>query len=159
MPTLEEAINTKLVTTMGGNLKPHQQPTRLLLAVPEVTEWMKLVLPTAKSDGYVAGATNPLQQLLSLFNQFVAGKDLDDPLPHPMRPHHQGIYRVRTADVRLDGWFPRKGCFIIGAAELTSICKRTAGRDDEMRDTARAWREKLMIEDGNFLTGDYNDHL
>lgn len=159
MPTVSEALKTRVVVPIGGNLKPHQQPTRLLLTSQEVIEWMKAVLPKAKSDGVYPGAASPLEQAAGLFNRFVAGDDFQDPLPHPMRPTEQGIYRLRTPDVRMDGWFPEKCCFVIGAIELTQNCKRQRGLDDQLRDLAINLRTTLQINNGTYLTGSYNDHL
>lgn len=157
MPTLDEAVKKSLLIRIGGNLKPDQQPCRRLFAVPEVISWMKKVLKDAKTDGYTLGAMRPVEQVLVLCNRFVAGEDFDWPLPHPMQPDCLGIYRVRTDDVRLNGWFPETCSFIIGSADLKMNCY--AFRDKELMSEALSERDKLKVNEGHFLTGDYHDHI
>lgn len=157
MPTIEEAIREGLVVKIGGNLQHRQLPNRLLLATREVVEWMKRELPQAKTDGYTVGAATPKEQLAVLFNQFVAGNEIGWPVPHEMRPNELGIYRLRTDDVRLNGWFPRPKCFVIGSIDFKSNC--SGMRDNQLRDEAKRQRELLGLEGGQFLLGDYHGHL
>lgn len=159
MTTILDATQNEILIKIGGNLRPHQQQERRLFAIPEVTRWMDQVLRHAATDGFVDGALRPAHQVMILANQFVSGANLPPPFPHSMYPEHLGIYRIRTHDVRLDGWFPERQCFIIGEIELKSVCIETPGRDDEMRDNCVAHRERLNINGGAFLSGDYNDHI
>lgn len=130
---------------------------RRLYAPPEVIEWMRTVLISAKTDGFTMGAASPKEQVAVLCHRFVAGHEFDWPVPHPMRPEEAGIYRFRTDDVRLNGWFPEKCCFVIGSAGLKAG-HSTMG-DDELRDQAITVRERLQVNGGAYLTGDYNDHI
>ena len=159
MSTIEELNTAGRVVRVRGNLRSHQQPTRRLYVTAECIEWMKNVLTAASSDGFVDGAATPKEQVYSLVNKFISGDDFDKPFPHPMFPEVDGVYRFRTADVRLDGWFPEPCCFVVAAMELKENCATVKGRDNEMRDQVIRIREELQINDGAYLTGDYNDHL
>lgn len=157
MPTLDGLTASGEIVKVGGGLRAHQQPVRRLYAVANVIEWMKTVLPTARSDEFVIGAAHPIYQVDNLFNRFVSGDDFDWPLPHPMHPDNVGIYRIRTDDVRLNGWIPERCCFVIGSVGLKQ--GSTTAHDNALRDTAISERERLQINDGAFLLGDYRDHL
>lgn len=159
MPTLEELAANGSLVRIGGNLRSYQQGMRRLYAVPEVVDWMRKVLPTATSDGHVLGASHPREQLMDLCNRFVSGEEMVAPLPHPMRPNDLGIYRFKTADLRLNGWFPEKFCFVIGSIELKSNCVNDPSLDDALRDRAAHHRDALQANGGAYLLGDYHDHL
>lgn len=159
MPTVSEAIGSQIIYVLPGNLQPYQTQCRRLLATHSVITWIREEIPNATTDGFTIGALSPKDQLLILFNEFVSGQEIGWPFPHAMRPESDGIYRFRTDDVRLNGWFPEQGCFVIGSVDFKSNCISDPARDDTLRDEAIAERETLQINDGAFLLGDYNENL
>ena len=40
-----------------------------------------------------------------------------------MQPSEEGVWELRTADLRFFGWFWRKGVFVISAVDQTARCK------------------------------------
>lgn len=156
MSTLKECVDAGLLIWIGGNLRPHQQPCRLLAATPRAIEWMRMTLPTLPSDGYADGAMSPMAQAGSLFNRWVAGEPFERPLPREMRPVGEGIWELRTDDLRFFGWFPQHKAFVISAAQPASTCKDK----DLYRGflaQAVADRGRIALNGGTFMKGNIDD--
>lgn len=145
---------------LGVSLSMRDQEYRTIFLWHEAAAWIADVLRTAQADGVVDGASSPLEQLLVLGRNFCAGRAFEPPLPHLMRPETDGIWRFRTADLRLVGWFPARATFVVAAAELKSNCVGDGGtRDEELLSTARTVRCELSIDDPSFIWEDLNDCL
>lgn len=155
---MNEALIAGLLAKIGGGLQSWQQPFRRLLATHEVIAWMKANLKNAQNDGFNPDAGSPLDQAADLFNRFVSGDTIEPPLPHPMKPEADGVYRFRTSDIRFDGWFPETCCFVIGAIDLKSSIVDNGLDGVQMQKVINA-RQSLQINAGAYLTGDYNGHL
>ena len=136
-------------------LRGREQPCRLLYFVRSADNRAISLLKSAVADGFVDGALPPRDQFMVLIRRFVSGDPFDDPQPHPMRPEDEGIWRIRTHDLRVVGWFPARGIFIITEVELKQNC--TAERDEQLLQEARKAREDLSIGGGTFLTGGLHD--
>lgn len=115
---------------------------------PEAADWARQVLPKATTDGFTHGALSPRDQLMTLTTRFCAGEAFDPPLPHLMRPHDDGIWRFPTADLRLVGWFPTRGHFVLSEMDLKANC--TNPRDEQLLATAKAFRAALRADDPKF---------
>ena len=157
MSTIDSLVLREKLIKIGGNLKSHQQPCRRLYSTTDVIEWIKTTLPEAQTDGYIETNYSPLEQVVKLVNLFVSGESFESPLPHSMIPKENGIYRLRTTDVRLDGWFPLKASFIIGAIELKSDTVKK-GLDKKMIEKCISVRKELNLNE-EYLIGNYNDNL
>lgn len=157
MSTIEECHAAKLLVIIGGNLRRTQLAQRMLLAGPEVVEKMKSELPGMMTDEFFPGSVRPVQQAAILFRHFVAGDDFQPPLPHEMRPHGQGVWRLKTPDLRFDGWFPVRNVFVIGAFDSKAQAKMP-GRNDEMVAEVVALRNRTQLNGGKYLESeDYRD--
>lgn len=157
MSTLEECVKANLLVRLGGNLRAHQQAQRLLVMCAEALDDMKVRLPGMQADGHVDGADRPLNQAAALFNLFVSGEPFDDPVPHQMRPLGQGVWRLRTADLRFDGWFPVPNFFVIAAFDHKQETLKP-GRNDAMYKRVLAVRAGTDLNGGAFaMQEDYHD--
>jgi hypothetical protein len=68
-------------------------------------------LPTLQSDRNVE--TEPVGQFDDLVAVFCAGETLSyDTQFKPLNYVENGIWELKTADLRIFGWFPAKDCFI-----------------------------------------------
>lgn len=158
MSTLEECYERGLLIKMGGNLRARQQAMRLLLCSVAVVEKMKNELPIMKSDNVIPGSVRPLEQAADIMNRFVSGDDFLPPKPHEMAPAGQGVWRLRTPDLRFDGWFPERNFFVIGAFDSKANCVANRARDDEMYQEVIDFRQATNLFDGKFENSeDYHD--
>lgn len=155
MSTYQECRERGSLHTVGGLLGARQQPTRLLALSTETFEWMRNVLPTLETDGFFPGSVSPKQQAFLLFRTFVAGENFDPPLPHEMSPLGSGVWRLRTADLRFDGWFPERAFFVVAVADAKTNC--TNARDNEMYQSVLSFREQLSLLGGTYLEGNLDE--
>lgn len=149
MSTLEECVRANLLVKLGGNLRPHQQEHRLLVMGAEALKDMRERLPLMKTDGFIEGADSPLNQAAALIHLFISGEDFDEPVPHQMSPLGQGVWRLRTADLRFDGWFPQTNFFVIGAFDHKQETLRP-GRNAQMYQQVLDLRSSTKLLDGRF---------
>jgi hypothetical protein len=157
MPTVEECFKAGRLIPLKGNLGARDVAHRLLVARPEVVEWMRQHLPGMQTDGFFPGSVEPRMQALLLFRAFVSGKPFDPPLPHEMEKRGFGVWRLRTVDLRFDGWFPRR-CFFVIASVETKLNTKVPGRNDEIYHSVIQFREELGLFNGVYEnSGDFNE--
>lgn len=154
---LKEALAEGRLIPLKPRLSWRQQECRKVFMSPEAAEWARAVLPTATTDGAVHGALPPLHQLMTVTTRFCAGETFEPPIPHLMRPPDGGIWRLRTADLRLVGWFPTRGYFVLSEIELKANCSRH--RDEELLASAKWLRESLCADDPSFTWETIDDCL
>lgn len=161
MATVEELVaRGDLVQVSNKVLRSDQLPERVILLTGRAEKWMKEVLPSLETDGYVDGALTPKQQAFDLFRCFIAGDDLfaSDWYPKPLRPFDQGhgVWELRTPDLRFFGWFVSKGTFVVSAVGVTEEVKDhqlyTGYRNQAVFD-----RESLELDHPAFVLGGSSD--
>jgi hypothetical protein len=158
MSTLDECYASGVLVKMGGNLRAKQIAMRLLLCSTAVRDKMTQELPGMKSDDVIPNSARPLAQAADLMNRFVSGGDFLPPKPHEMSPVGNGVWRLRTADLRFDGWFPETNFFVIGAFDSKANCVANRTRDDEMYEEVIDLRRSTNLLGGKFeQAGDYRD--
>ena len=126
MATTKQLVDSGRLVKVEGNLLPHQLPQRCIYALPRAIRWMNNDLPTIRTDGVVEGALEPLEQADALINDFLSGipPDMWVMAPHLMHPHENGVWELRTPDLRFFGWFWRRGIFILSAIGTAEMCKQ-----------------------------------
>ena len=125
MPTPDDAVAAGQLYKIDGGLDAAEQVQRLLYAMPRAVRWMNDKLEGLDADGYHENAQSPMMQTDDLFYTFVSGGVIEsDWPPHVMRPPREGVWELRTADLRFFGWFWRKGIFIISAVDQAVRCKK-----------------------------------
>ncbi len=133
----------------------------MLFALPRVIRWLRKELPCLQTDGFHDGAPSPKEQAFQIFWAFIVGRPLHHMAGLPnglksanrLKPPQDGVWELRTFDLRFFGWFPRKGTFIISCVETKQRCiehRLYAGyRTQAIRD-----REELGL---GFVDGGYDD--
>lgn len=141
MSTITEAASSGQIVkvTMRGALE-----FRSIYALPKVIQWMRADLPNLESDGYVEGALAPSQQLHQQIKAFVRGDSPDNwMIPKLLRPTEHGVWEMRTYDLRVFGWFYRKGTFIISSILPAAECKE---RDLYLASIQNAVKDREALE-------------
>lgn len=158
MSTRDECLAQGLLFTIIGNLRRRQRPERLLMATADAKAVLVQDLTTMTSDNYYPGSQSPLEQTADIFNRFVSGDAMGHPLPpHEMAPRGEGVFRLRTHDMRFDGWFPIKNFFVIAAIHTKQQCN-AAGFNDAIFAQILATRQAINLNGGTYVTaGDYRD--
>lgn len=158
MPTPQMLANQKVLDKVEVELDADEQPQRLIYAHPRASRWLSQTLPRLETDGHVPGALRPEDQADTLFYQFIVGFPVMQMAPNCLRPEDQGIWELRTHDLRFFGWFWIKGVFIISSVEQAGRCKKLWLYPGH-RDQARSDREALNLDEPKFITGDLEDVL
>lgn len=104
---------------MNGNLRGGELPYRSMYASHEAIAWIKDNINHPPENDFHDDPRSPLQQAVEIIHAFVAGDDLDGELePHIMDPKEEGIWVIRTSDLRMYGWFYRPSQFILSCVEF-----------------------------------------
>ena len=78
--------------------------------------------------------------------------------PNCLRPEIEGVWELRTHDLRFFGWFWRKCVFVIASIEQAKRCKDLRLYPGH-RDQAKRDRAALNLDPPKFITGDLEDVL
>jgi hypothetical protein len=132
------------------------QEFREFYASPTLHEWIIGTLPGMASG--LGLELTPEQQFVALGEIFCAGERLTfgtqfKPLTHIT----DGIWELKTPDVRVFGWFSRKDCFIGAVADDATRIKKHNLYVGYANVTTRRFRDALDLDQPKFVRGD-NPH-
>lgn len=143
---------------LDPELPPRQQEERLVYLFPRVAERLEKVLPSLESD--FESEIRPQEQLDAFLANFCAGEALEFQRQfHVLRHVDQGIWELKTRDLRLVGWFYRQDCFVWTSFDLKGHLKTTRGLLEAYRDEAVRDREALPLNEPKFVSGDRPDDV
>lgn len=156
MATLEELCDARELIRVTLQLERDELQVRSLLALPHVVRWMEEQLPEIEAD-FSDSVQSPLEQMDDLLHEFLCSEDMSYyERSHSMQPKDPGIWELKTKDLRLFGWFVRRGVFVVGNVDTAFRCKYHglyAGyRDDVVRR-----RDALNLDAPKFIVGGYAD--
>lgn len=158
MATVTELCEAGVLIKLGGGLDVDEQPERLLLAYPHVVGWLEEILPGLEPD-FHDGKLDPFDQADSLFYDFVSGADFSFyEKSHSMEPRDPGVWELKTPDLRLFGWFPARGVFILAEIDTAFRCKNH-NLYPGYRNSVVWRRENLDLNEPKFILGEYDDVL
>ena len=146
------------VAAQGGiikydpDLKVGEQEERLFYLFPKAVS--RIEQKVAKLASAFGSEITPLEQLDALLATFCAGDVMSFGRQfHPLRHVDLGIWELKTADLRLFGWFSARDCFV-----CTNIDDATQIKRSQMytgyRDEAVRLRATLPLSDPKFVPGD-----
>ena len=128
------------------------QSGRVIFVLPDLRQWLEDVLPTLGSTWNIE--QSPIEQLDALIATFGSGDTLTFGQQFkPLTRLGDGIWQLKTADLRMFGWFHEKDCFVGTDANL---------KDDIMRlrmyrpycEQAVRRRDALDLDEPKFIQGD-----
>ncbi|HEY2527040.1 MAG TPA: hypothetical protein VGJ20_03665 [Xanthobacteraceae bacterium] len=153
MATLTTLITDGSLLRWEVILLPRQQIDRMLLLVPPLRDRLDAALAVGSTWNI---EETPAQQLDSLTAVFVSG----EPLAFGWQfkalgrvPHLDGVWYLKTADVRLFGWFPCRDGFIATSVGLTEQTKRLHLYRPFGEEVVRI-REALPLDEPKYIPGD-----
>lgn len=152
MATLIHLAQQNQVFKFDAALSWREQEERRIYVFPSVKAWMAETLP-----GEVSGwdiESSPLEQLDIFLVKYCSGKELMfEREVRPLRHIDKGIWELKTADLRMFGWFHAKDCFVCTHANTAHNIK-THGLYAGYRDNAVWLRDQLDLDDPKFVLGD-----
>jgi hypothetical protein len=133
MPTVVELARRGVIEAYEPELRHRQQANRLLYGRQRVWEWIETNLPQAVSE--YGSEISPIEQLDDLFNAYCAGESLVfDRQIKPLHHWGDGVWELKTRELRLFGWFCACDVFIACSIDFATRVKQHnlyAGYRDE----------------------------
>ena len=122
---------------------------RLLFLFHELADWID---GTLVYQPRIRGRDlTPLEQVEALFHDFVYIKDFSGVgLFVNIIPQGEGVYEMKTPDVRVFGWFYRRAQFVAHSGALKNDIKGTRAVDHIRREIVRA-RSRLKLDQPAFI--------
>lgn len=158
MATLSELCFRQELQTIDCGLEAEEQPLRLVYAFPHVVDWLKNKLRDVEAE-MADGLQSPTQQLDDLLHDFASGEDLSYwERSHSMHPDAAGVWELKTADLRLFGWFKSRGIFIVANVDTAMRCKVHQLYAGYRGDCERR-RADLDLDPPKHIQGGYSDVL
>jgi hypothetical protein len=159
MATLDKLIQSKTLIRVMVRLGRGQFHERKLYVYPECVEWMRSKVPHMVT-GRIASALTPQEQLVERLRQWMAG----DPMAygrmfHDMIPRSDGVWEMKTADLRIFGWMHRPREFIAvrgGYADDYKEPTKTKSYADDRREVVKA-REALDLDGKRYADGEFDE--
>jgi hypothetical protein len=157
MATLEHLSSASVgaLEKEGADLDVDELPLRLVCYAPGARAHIVgklLSLPRVPGRN-----TTPLEQFEQIIYEFVVGKPLAYSVDRrKLEPLAQNVWELKTADVRIFGWVPRKACFIVVDGEPKGKVSRFRFYAPYVQAVV-AFRDQLDLDHPKAIGGmDYN---
>lgn len=151
MATLIELDGVGAIHWLDPVVEDWEDEWRSIFVSPRLRAWIETILPTLESSWV---EETPAEQLDALISQFALGEPLTyswhfKPLVHLA----DGIWELKTGDLRIFGWFPVKDTFIAVDADMKERIRDLAMYRPYCEQAAR-FREALPLNEPKFVPGD-----
>jgi hypothetical protein len=152
MATILELVQTAKLFRYEAHLGRRQQPCRAIYVSERLGIWLRDDLPNLGSTWNIEAS--PAEQLDAKLNIFVSGETLTfDYDLKPIQPIGQGVWELKTEDLRVFGWFPSVDVFI-GVVADTAQRIKDIGLYAGYRNEVVLFRKKLDLSEPKFIDGD-----
>ena len=137
-------------------LDDDEQELRILWASPKLKAWVENELPNLTSQWDVE--TEPLEQLDAYMAVFASGlplvfdRQFKPFQPKAIQPLGDGVWYLKTPDLRIFGWFWSKDCFIGVVADTAERVKKHALYEGYRGEVVR-FRDALDLDEPKFIPG------
>ena len=133
-------------------LEPNEQEWRTIYALPRLVPVFTTELPTWQSQWKVE--QSPVQQIDALLEVFCSGTTLTfGPQFKPLTHIRDGVWELKTPDVRFFGWFPVRDCFV-GVALNTAYNVKNHNLYAGYAGEVERYRNLLSLDEPKFVQGD-----
>jgi hypothetical protein len=152
MATICELVARGELSKFDPGLRDHQMVERLFYATPRLQKWLQNELPALSPQWTTE--LSPLEQVDAALNVFCSGGELA--IGHAMRnmlPVQNGVWELKTPDVRLFGWFHRKDCFIGHVGDDKAKILKFSLATPYVREVAK-YRHALDLNEPKFVSGE-----
>lgn len=151
MATILELEESGQLVRVDASLGPKEFENRRIFLLAETVLRATELCESMESEWDIE--TTPAEQLDELFYHFMSGGVLDFPKQfHDLQHVRDGIWQLKTADLRLFGWFASKDCFICAYVVNANELKRGLPYSGYCEQT---WfkRQNLDLDEPKFIPG------
>ena len=162
MATISTLENAGILHKIDPALEDGEQEFRLMHASSKLRGWLENELPNATSQWNIE--TSPVEQFVILIEEYGGGLPLvfarqfkafhRKPLQHT----GDGVWYLKTGDLRIFGWFCKKDCFIAVVADTAERIK-THGLYEGYRGEVIRFRDALDLDEPKFVPGEEPDDV
>jgi hypothetical protein len=150
MATIIDLRNAGQLIWIDPQLEPNEQVWRPMYGLARIRPRLD-DLPNWESQWEVD--QSPVQQMDALLEEFCSGERLTFQRRFKPLTHIQdGIWQLKTPDLRLFGWFPVKDTFICGAIDTAYRVKNSNLYPGYANEVAH-YRGQLPLDEPKFITG------
>jgi hypothetical protein len=151
MATLIELERREELIRLDPQPGPRVMEIRRVYLLPRAVELLSRV-PEMEPKWDTEDAS--IEQLDALIELFCSGEPLAIGRQFKRLHHrHDGIWELKTADLRLFGWFPQIDCFLMTACDQAERVKKVPLYDGYCNEAARC-RDLLDLDPPKFIPGD-----
>jgi hypothetical protein len=153
MATLVELTRSGALSRLNPVLDADQQEFRAFYAGARLERWILEILPTLEGTS-AWSEISPIEQVDDFLALYASGETLTygwtfKPLVHL----GDGVWEMKTADVRIFGWFAEFDCFVGVVADSTERTKRHNLYHGYAGVVVR-FRDSLDLDQPKFIAGD-----
>lgn len=151
MATLVELANAGFLHKYDPELAANLQEDRMLYASERLRDYLHDTLPRLGSSWNIE--TSPLEQFDALMEVYTSGDVLTyGHTLNPLRHVADGVWELKTADLRIFGWFPVMDVFVGVVADLAQRVKEHHLYNGYAGDVVR-FRDALDLDEPKFIAG------
>ena len=157
MATLDTLVAQGALVKIEVHLEPMELQDRVIYGTPRFIQWLSNELPQLGSSWNIF--ETPSDQMDVLMHEFITG----GPMPYERRfkpwwRTEDGVWYLKSADLRVFGWFPKLDHFIAsnaGTAEIAKTYKLYSRFVNSVVET----RDKLDLDKPKFVGGSNPDDV
>lgn len=151
MATLQELVDSDILHAIDPNLPAGSMPNRLMYASDRLKTWLENVLIGLGSTWQIE--LSPSEQAADLIELFCSGEELH--VGHHfkcLQPTTDGVWELKTPDLRIFGWFAFHDTFIGHCADTADRIKLHALYNGYIGEVDR-FRAALDLNPPKFIAG------
>ncbi len=157
MATIVELATLGSLVKVDPALSIRELEMRCIYLLPKAHTWLLKVLPVTDSNWNID--ESPAEQFDALVYEFCSGASLPVGKRFKALIHRGGgLWELKTADLRLFGWFAQKDCFVVSDCDAAQRIKQV-GLYRGYCDQAEKRRNLLDLDEPKFITGDNPDDV
>lgn len=151
MSTLNELEEQRELQKYDPSFDPDDMPERYIWLIPSsMTKALAHIAAQKKDRGR---DLTPIEQVESALHDFCIGRPLSyGKHARNLEPQPNGVWELKTTDVRIFGWFAARSHFIAVCMEMKKFLK-SKNLYDPFLGQVRCARDKLELDDPKFLQG------
>ncbi|HEX4157921.1 MAG TPA: hypothetical protein VHY79_05555 [Rhizomicrobium sp.] len=163
MATLAHLEADGRVLKYDAALEDDEQELRLLYVSPTLAEWIGTTLPTLISD--LNDPLPPLDQFDAYGHVYASGLPLvfDRQFkvfqPRAVEPLGDGVWYIKTTDIRIFGWFWRRDVFVGVVGDTAYRCKTYNLYQGYRSVNVARFRDDLPLDEPKFIPGTNPDDV
>jgi hypothetical protein len=157
MSTIKALVNAKQLIRVSLRLYRGELENRMFYALPAFVTWLEEELPqlAALDDKDVS----PSEQFRILLRDYLIGRPLNLSRDYRrLKPGEKDVFELKTADLRVFGWFYRQDIFIASFGDSMERVK-THGLYDGYRDETVRLRAALPLDEPRWLVNAKEDDV